>query len=505
MEHPPTKPAADPQKINIIDVNQFAPSEVAEIDLYQKREKIYTRKIEGFFQRIRLYTGWPLLIGYFLLPFIEWQGRPIVLFDLPARKFHILGLTFWPQDFAMLAWLLAIAAFALFLFTALFGRIWCGYTCPQTVWTSIFMWIEQRVEGSRNQRIKLDSQPWNLAKASKKLLKHAMWMAVAFFTGLIFIGYFTPINDLIYDFLTFSVAWTPLFWVLFFTAATYLNAGWLREQVCMYMCPYARFQSAMFDRNTLIVSYDAKRGETRGSRKHVADYKSEGLGDCINCQLCVQVCPTGIDIRDGLQYQCIGCALCIDACDSVMEKMHYPKGLIRYTTENQLLGISNKKFSHQLLRPRVLGYATAILVMVSLLSYRLITRTPFDLDVIRDRNQLYIQKDDGRVENNYMLNVINMDNNRHQFVLSIENDQADKNLISPEIVGDKSFSLESGEVKKVPVRLSLSADLRHQPSQNIYFVARAQDDSQLHARHESRFIMPTQHHSEHHQDDIDHD
>jgi polyferredoxin len=481
--------------IEVSHADQFAPAEVREIDLYQKREKIYTRKIEGFFQRVRLFTGWPLIYGYFLLPWLQWEGRPAVLFDLPARKFHILWMTFWPQDFSMLAWLLAIAAFALFLLTALFGRIWCGYTCPQTVWTSIFMWIEQRVEGSRNQRIKLDAEPWSLSKASKKTLKHAMWLGFAFYTGLTFVGYFTPITSLSYDFLSASVNLTALFWVLFFTAATYLNAGWLREQVCMYMCPYARFQSAMFDKNTLIVSYDAKRGEPRGSRKHGADYQAQGLGDCIDCQLCVQVCPTGIDIRDGLQYQCIGCALCVDACNSVMQKMQYPQGLIRYTTENQLLGGSTQSFARQLLRPRVLGYALAILAMCSLLTYRLVTRVPFQLDVIRDRGQLYIQKDDDTVENNYTLNVINMDNLSHQYALSV------KGLDGLEIVGDQTFSLTSGEVKKVPVRLSLSAEHQHRRSQDIYFVAQALDNSSLYAEHKSRFIVPEEHDDDDHDDD----
>ena len=335
----------------LIDVQEIAPSEVAELDLYQKREKVYTRKIEGFYQRLRLYTGWPLLIAYFLLPWISINGRQAVWFDLPERKFHIFTMTFWPQDFPLLAFLLIIAAFGLFAVTVVAGRVWCGYTCPQTVWTSIFMWIEQKAEGSRNQRIRLDKGPWTLSKVMRKIGKHGGWLLVAFATGMTFVGYFYPMRELVVELATLSTGKWQALWTLFFTLATYINAGWMREQVCIYMCPYARFQSVMFDRDTLIVSYDPARGEPRGSRKRSADPAELGLGDCIDCDLCVQVCPTGIDIREGLQYECIGCALCIDACDSVMHKMGYEPGLIRYTSENALEG----KKTHWA-RPRVIGY-----------------------------------------------------------------------------------------------------------------------------------------------------
>ena len=386
----------------------------ADRDLYQRREKIFTRFVGGFYQRLRFFTGWPLLAGYFLLPWINWGGRQAVLFDLPARQFHILGITFWPQDLWLLGWLLIIAAFGLFTFTTLVGRIWCGYTCPQTVWTAIFMWCEQVAEGERHQRIRLDQAPWSFEKLRKRGFKHAMWLGVALLTGLTFVGYFTPIRELAVDLLVFDAHPWAMFWVAFFTAATYVNAGWMREQVCIYMCPYARFQSAMFDQDTLIVSYDAARGEPRGPRKRSAKQEDLELGDCIDCTLCVQVCPTGIDIRDGLQYQCIGCAHCIDACNQVMDKMGYEPGLIRYTTETELAGGRT-----HWLRFRSVGYAIALLVMMTAFTYAVLTRNALEVDVLRERGELY-QLVDGRVVNQYRLRLLNKTQQPATVAVSVE-------------------------------------------------------------------------------------
>ena len=464
---------------DLIDVKELAPAEVAEVDLYQRREKIYTRRIEGFFQRIRLFTGWPLLAGYFLLPWLSWDGRPAVLFDLPERKFHILGLTFWPQDFPLLAFLLIIAAFALFAVTAFAGRLWCGYTCPQTVWTSIFMWIEQRFEGSRNQRIKLDQAPWSAGKLARKTLKHGGWLFVAFATGATFVGYFYPVRDLLWEFATLDSGQWQVLWTLFFTCATYINAGWLREQVCTYMCPYARFQSVMFDRDTLIVSYDPKRGEPRGSRKRDADPKTLGLGDCIDCELCVQVCPTGIDIRNGLQYECIGCALCIDACDSVMDKMSYPRGLIRYTSERALEG----EHTHWL-RPRIIGYTLVLLLMVGLFSWRILDRTPLELTVIRDRTELYVVTPEGDVENIFTLSVVNMDDALHEFEVSLEG------LPNAVLVGETRHVLDAGEVRRINLRVREPAGNASTPATEVVFHIRSTDDRGLEVSSESRFMRP---------------
>ncbi len=462
-----------------IDVQEVVPEEVGELDVTQHREKIYTRRMQGFFQRIRLYTGWPLLLGYFLLPWFNMEGRQAVLFDLPERKFHILGLTLWPQDFPLLAALLIIAAFALFAVTTVAGRIWCGYTCPQTVWTSIFMWIEQKTEGSRNQRIKLDKAPWSAEKAVRKGSKHLGWLGVSAATGITFVGYFYPIRELCWELLTFSSGQWQYAWTVFFTLATYINAGWMREQVCLHVCPYARFQSVMFDHDTLIVSYDPKRGDPRGSRKRGIDPRSIGVGDCIDCELCVQVCPTGIDIRDGLQYECIGCALCIDACNSIMDKMEYPRGLIRYTSEAELEG----EKTHWL-RGRVIGYFLALVVMTGVFAAYLLTRVPLELTVIRDRTQLYVTNQQGEIENIYTLHLVNMDPIMHEFEISISG------LPSARIVGQTLYTLNGGEVYTINLRVASPPEALTVPSSELVFHAVATDDEKLVTESESRFLKP---------------
>ncbi|MDO9522051.1 MAG: cytochrome c oxidase accessory protein CcoG [Pseudohongiella sp.] len=458
-------------------------------NLYEKREKIFTRSIEGFFQRIRLFTGWPLLLGYFLLPWINLDERQAVLFDLPARKFYVLWLTFWPQDFVLLGWLLAIAAFALFFVTTLWGRVWCGYTCPQTVWTAIFMWAEQIAEGDRNQRIKLDKQPsllsskgWNRTgfnKTWRRVFKHSMWFGFAALTGVTFIGYFYPIRDLISDALQWQLPLIAVAWCVFFTLATYINAGWLREQVCIYMCPYARFQSAMFDRNTLVISYDTARGEQRGARRRNTDYKAEGLGDCIDCTMCVQVCPTGIDIRDGLQFQCIGCAACIDACDGIMDKMGYQRGLISYTTENKLAG-----GSWTWKRPKLIGYGVAMLVMCVLFVVVLWNRVPLTLEVMRDRASLYQQLSDGRIENVYRLRIINMDAQDREFGISLEG------LSDFSMIPDQTVVVGTGEVRDLLLRVQADPASLQSFNQDIVFVIQ-ESNGALRAESESRFIAPS--------------
>jgi cytochrome c oxidase accessory protein FixG len=341
------------------------------------------------------------------------------------------------------------------------------------------MWLEQKTEGSRLQRIKLDQEPWSFRKLGKKGMKHLSWFYVAYATGFTFVGYFYPVRELVVDFWSFNLAIMPLSWIVFFTLATYINAGWMREQVCMYMCPYARFQSVMFDHDTLIVSYDAGRGEPRGSRKRSADASAQGLGDCVSCELCKQVCPTGIDIRDGLQYQCIGCALCIDACDSVMDKMEYPRGLIRYSSENALA--SNK--THWL-RPRIIGYTLVLTLMVTVFSLQVFGRIPIEMTALRDRNQLYVTTTDGAVENLYTLQLANKDESMHEFVISISQ------LNDARIIGETSHTLAAGEIKSINLRIRAQPNALTQGNTEFVFHAKVPGSDTLQVEAESRFLKP---------------
>jgi len=471
MQHSPTAaktPAASPE------------AEDNEEVLYAKHAKVYPREVEGIFANLRL-LGVTVLLGLFYgIAWLPWDGRQAVLLDLPARKFYIFGLTFWPQDFFFFAWLLVIAALSLFFFTALAGRLWCGYACPQTVWTELFLWIERKVEGTRNQQIKRDKAGLTTAKFRVKAVKHTLWLALSLYTGFTFVGYFTPIRELSISMTQFSLGPWETFWVLFYGFATYGNAGWLREQVCIYMCPYARFQSAMFDNDTLVISYDSDRGDPRGSRKRGVDPVSAGLGDCVDCTLCVQVCPTGIDIRDGLQYQCIGCAACIDACDQVMDKMEYPHGLIRYTTENTMAGLHT-----HLLRPRIIMYMIVLAALTFGLVYEISQRIPLELDIIRDRNSLYRETPQGLVENVYTLKLINMGEQTQSFRLSVSGlEGMELSLDSPII------EIPSGEVRSLPISARVDPVVLDRTSNTIEFTLQAVDDPNLSRTETARFLGP---------------
>lgn len=447
-------------------------------ELYAKHEKVYPREVHGLFAKLRLIGVFALLGPYYLLPWITWGGRQSILFDLPGRKFHVFGLTFWPQDFFYLAVLLIIAALALFFFTSLAGRLWCGYACPQTVWTEVFLWIERKVEGGRPKQIKLDKAPMSAHKFKVKAIKHTLWILLSLWTGLTFVGFFTPIRELSLSVLSLSMGPWEAFWIVFYGFATYGNAGFLREQVCIYMCPYARFQSAMFDNNTLVISYDDQRGEPRGSRRKSANPTELGLGDCVDCNLCVQVCPTGIDIRDGLQYQCIGCAACIDVCETVMDKMGYDKALIRYTTENAIKGNPSK-----ILRPRTVLYAATILILFASMMVSILSRIPLELDIIRDRNALYRENVEGMIENIYTLKVINMDEKSHRYSLSISGLEGAKLVAKP-------VTVDSGEIKDLVVKIVIDPVYISRISSDVEFQIQALDDPTINQEEAAKFLGP---------------
>ena len=448
--------------------------------LYAARQKIYPREIAGRFQRLRVYAVWGLLGLYYVLPWVRWQGRQAVLFDLPARKFHIFALTLWPQDFYFLTWLLVIAALALFFFTALAGRLFCGYACPQTVWTEVFIWMERWVEGSRTQQMKLAKAPWSRDKVLRKGLKQALWITFALWTGFTFVGYFTPITELAVKVGNFATGPWETFWVLFYGGATYFNAGLMREQVCKYMCPYARFQSAMFDNDTLIVTYDQPRGEPRGARKRGSDHKARGLGDCVDCTMCVQVCPTGIDIRKGLQYECIACAACIDACDEVMDKVGYPRGLIRYDTQHGLEGRARK-----VLRPRTIVYASLLALLSAGFGVALSQRNVVGLDVLRDRNALFRERADGLIENVYNVKILNKDRVAHEFTLAADG------LPGLQVdYGATTVTVGPGEVRSVPLRIRVPRG-ELTGGADISVILRTTGERALEATGKARFLAPT--------------
>ena len=509
-------------------MNRAIPLEVVEPagSLYVSERKIYPRSVTGPLNRLRVAAVAWLLGMFYVFPWLRWDGRQAVLFDLPARKFHVFGLTFWPQDFLFLALLLIMAALALFFFTALAGRLWCGYACPQTVWTEVFLWMERWTEGDRARRMKLDAAPWSAEKLARKGGKHVLWATFALWTGFTFVGFFTPVTELGARLLPFEWGGWETFWVLFYALATWGNAGFLREQVCKYMCPYARFQSAMFDRNTLIIAYDPMRGEPRGPRKRglgsvlerarglldrvtaydyafraaahptAADHRVQArgtitfdqaeaaplpkftpdeLGDCIDCTICVQVCPTGIDIRNGLQYECIACGACIDACNDVMAKLDYPRGLIRYSTQNAIDGVPTR-----VLRPRILFYGGLLLALTTAWVWGVGHRSPLIVEALRDRNALYRPVADG-VENSYTLKLVNKTDRAQRYRIAIDS------VAGVRLVGNPLVDVPAQQVSALPVRVHAPASVTGR--QPLRFTVDATDGS-VRREVESSFFGP---------------
>ena len=473
-----------------------------EVSLYEIRKKIYPRAVTGVFARWRLSLVFATQIVFYGLPWLTWNGRQAVLLEITARKFYIFGLVLWPQDVIYLTALLIIAACSLFLFTAVAGRLWCGYACPQTVYTEIFLWVERKIEGERPARILLDRAPFSLEKLVVKGVKHTAWFAIALWTGYTFVGYFAPIRDLGIRAVTWNLGPWETFWVLFYGFATYGNAGFMREQVCKYMCPYARFQSAMFDRDTLIIAYDPERGEPRGARSKKADARAIGLGHCVDCNICVQVCPTGIDIRQGLQYECIGCAACIDGCDQVMDRMGYPRGLIRYASENALAQhFDTKAMWRRMLRPRTLIYTGLLLAIVAATGASLYLRNPLKVDILRDRGALAREASPGVIENVYRLQIMNTDEKARQFTISATG------LPGLKVMGvTQPVDVGAAGMRLLPFQLQISADAEagdDEPdrkrrddarsksgSHKIEIVVQAVDDPGIVRREHSSFLFP---------------
>lgn len=449
-------------------------------DHYPTKSPIYIRAVKGLHQRLRRNMGFLFMAAFMLLPFVQYEGHQAVLFDIVEQKFNIFGMTMWPQDFTIMAWILVISAYALFFVTTFYGRVWCGYLCPQTVWTFIFMWFEEKIQGNRNQRMKLDKDPWTASKLWKKSLTHFCWLAFSLLTALVFVGYFTPITELFVDFFTFNASFWSVVFILIFMFCTYGNAGWMREIMCTHICPYARFQSAMFDKDTFTVTYDAARGENRGPRSRKdTNYKEKGLGDCIDCNLCVHVCPTGIDIRNGLQYECINCGACIDACDDTMDKMGYAKGLISYTTEHSLQGKPTK-----ILRPKLVGYFVVLMVVCAAFGWTLYNRMPAVLDVVRDRGALSRESDEGLIENTYTLKIINKSQKEQSYALSV-NGINQINWIGPNVV-----TIKGGEIAGIPITLSVDPAELSQFKTDIEFKIVNSADSSIVLTQQSTFFKP---------------
>ena len=459
------------------------PDEI-EVSLYESRKKIQTRSVTGTFVRWRWALVWLTQILFYGVPWFNWNGRQAILFDLLSRRFYLGGLVLYPQDFIYLTGLLVMSALSLFLFTAVAGRLWCGYACPQTVYTEIFMWIEKKIEGDRAARIRMDDAPLSGAKFGRRGAKHLAWIVFALWTGFTFVGYFTPIRQQGAEVLAGTLGGWQTFWIFFYSFATYGNAGFMREQVCKYMCPYARFQSAMFDKDTLIVTYDAARGEPRGSRGKKVDYKEKGLGACVDCTLCVQVCPTGIDIRKGLQYECIGCGACADVCDEVMGKFGYAPGLVKYSTENAMNGgWDQAQIIRRALRPRVLVYTAILTAIAVAVGVSLYLRVPMKVDVIRDRGALARMVEQGRIENVYRLQIMNATEEKQVVKLAVEG------MDGITLSSEPTVDVLPTEVRTLAVRVQIPPGAPS-GSHPIWFKLQSQNDAAIRLDEKTTFLVP---------------
>ena len=454
----------------------------APVSFYEKHKTVYIRDVKGWWNTWRWALVWVTQILFYGTPWIQWNDRQAVLLHVAERKFYLFGLVLWPQDVFYLALLLIISAYALFLFTAIAGRLFCGYACPQTVYSEIFMWVENKIEGDRSARMKLDNGPMTARKLRLKTIKHAIWILVALWSGLTLVAYFTPVVELWAEFPYDFSGW-ELFWIFFYAGFFYMQAGFLREQVCKYMCPYARFQGVMFDPDTLVITYDPERGEPRGARKKGAG--AAALGDCVDCNLCVVVCPTGIDIRKGQQYECIGCGACIDACDPVMDKVGKPRGLIRYTTENALAKhFTAKDVVNHILRPRIVLYTTILVAITVASIWSLAVRVPLKVDIMRDPSVLSREADDGRIENVYNLKIMNTTEDAKRYALSVDG------MEGAELIGERIVEVASAENHEVTVVVRAPPESGKKGANRIYFDIKALNHDSIAVHEKASFLMP---------------
>jgi cytochrome c oxidase accessory protein FixG len=455
------------------------------VSFYEKHKVIYAKGVRGFFDNWRIGLVIFTQLIFYVTPWLQWNDRQAILLHLVERKFYIFGVVFWPQDVIYLSALLIVSAYGLFLVTAIAGRLFCGYACPQTVYTQMFMWIENWVEGERNARIKLDKAPLDARKFRIKATKHLLWGLLSLWTGFTLVCYFTPVTELMESVRTGNLSGWETFWIFFYGGFTYLMAGYMREQVCKHMCPYARFQSVMFDPDTLIITYDPQRGETRGPRKKGVDPKAAGLGDCIDCGLCVQVCPTGIDIRNGLQYECIGCAACIDVCDQVMDKIGLPRGLVRYSTETAMARhLTRKEILGHIVRPRILLYTFILAIILGLTTWFLAHRIPLKVDIIRDRSTLAREADDGRIENVYTLQIMNTEEQAHRYTITVEG------LEGAELADDNTVEVPAATLQSYMAIVRVPPEAGKKGANPIHFGIVAQENPDIKVREKASFMQP---------------
>ncbi|MDE2583830.1 MAG: cytochrome c oxidase accessory protein CcoG [Betaproteobacteria bacterium] len=460
----------------------------AKIELYRSKRKIHPRAVNGRFNTLRWLVVWVTQIIFYGGCWLSWDNRQALLFDIAHEKLYLFGLVLWPQDALLLALALILAATGLFLVTAVAGRLFCGFACPQTVYTSIFMWIEAKVEGDHLARRKLDQRPLDADKLLRRGAKHGLWLAIALWTGITFVGYFIPIRELLDHLRAATIGPWEAFWLVFYSLFTYLQAGFTREMVCQHMCPYSRFQGVMFDPDSRSTSYDARRGEPRGVRSQGSQ------GDCVDCGICVQVCPTGIDIRDGLQYQCINCGLCIDACDTVMAKTGRPAGLIRFASERELsLALSQplpqssapaKLARSPWQRPRVLVYIGVFALFSALGAWTLAQRSLLLVDVLRDRGTLLRETASGEYESAYTLKLMNLaEGDRHVRI-------AVSGVPGIHLVGKGEYLAPAGAVMPVQVTVAVPGDTGLSGIQTIHFQASGDGDPHIQRDEPSTFVLP---------------